>query len=166
MAHWLVKQEPTSYSWNRLVHDGLTRWDGVHNALALQHLRRMAVGDEAFFYHSGEERACVGLLRVASVPRPDPADSRGSWFVEVVPVRPLARPVTLAEIRSDPVFEGIALLRNSRLSVMPIPEVAWERVLERAASPPGSAPKVREGTRRRARPRAPPRRGTGRSRRR
>jgi predicted RNA-binding protein with PUA-like domain len=164
MAHWLVKQEPTTYSWSRLVQDRRTRWDGVHNAQALQHLRRMAVGDEAFFYHSGEERACVGILRVATAPRPDPADLRGSWYVEVVPVRPLPRPVTLTEIRADPVFEGIELLRNSRLSVMPLPDGAWKRVLERAAFPPESAPKLRGGTRRRATSRARPRRGTGRSR--
>ncbi len=121
MAHWLVKQEPTSYSWTRLVRDRRTRWDGVHNALALQHLRRMVVGDEALFYRSGEERACVGILRVASEPRPNPTDTRGSWYVEVVPVRALPRPVSLAEIRAEPAFAGIELLRNSRLSVMPLP---------------------------------------------
>ncbi|HTS34009.1 MAG TPA: EVE domain-containing protein [Thermoplasmata archaeon] len=129
MAHWLVKQEPTSYSFSTLLRDGRTRWDGVHNALALRHLRAMRPGDEAIFYHSGGERACVGILRVASSPRPDPGDSRGSWFVEVTPVRALARPVPLAEIRADRAFEGFTLLRMSRLSVMPVPEPMYARLL-------------------------------------
>jgi predicted RNA-binding protein with PUA-like domain len=166
MAHWLVKQEPTSYSWTRLVRDRRTRWDGVHNALALQHLRRMVVGDEALFYHSGEERACVGILRVASDPRPDPADARGSWYVEVVPVRALARPVSLAEIRADPAFAGIELLRNSRLSVMPLPEAAWTRLLDRATKPTAAPGPVTGGTTRRVKRRARPRPAPARSRRR
>jgi predicted RNA-binding protein with PUA-like domain len=164
VAHWLVKQEPSSYSWGNLVRDGRTRWDGVHNALALQHLRRMAVGDEAVFYHSGSERACVGILRVASSPRPDPNDARGSWFVEVTPVRALARPVTLAEIREDPAFEGIALLRISRLSVMPIPETAWLRILERALFPEAPSRRVTATRKRPSKGPARRRRGTGRSR--
>ena len=166
MAHWLVKQEPSTYSWPRLVKDGRTRWDGVHNALALQHLRRMAVGDEAVFYHSGEERSCVGILRVASEPRPDPKDPRPSWFVEVVPVRPLARPVSLAEIRADPAFAGIELVRNSRLSVMPLPDGAWKRLLERAERPPTLSNKVTGGTTRPAIRRARPRPATAPKRRR
>jgi predicted RNA-binding protein with PUA-like domain len=164
MAHWLVKQEPTSYSWHRLVRDRRTRWDGVHNAQALLYLRQMAVGDEAFFYHSGEERSCVGILRVASPPRPDPDDARRSWFVEVVPVRPLARPVSLTEIRGDPIFDGTLLLRNSRLSVMPFPDAAWKRVLEKAETPLADAAPVKGGTRGRATSRARPRRGSARSR--
>jgi len=166
MAHWLVKQEPTSYPWSRLVTDGRTRWDGVHNALALQHLRRMKKGDEALFYHSGDERACVGILRVTSEPRPDPEDDRRSWYVEVAPVRPLDRPVTLAEIRGDPAFAGIDLLRNSRLSVMPIPDAAWTRLLATAATAEGSSAPVRGGRTRPATRPAPPRRGNVRSRRR
>lgn len=164
MAHWLVKQEPSTYPWTRLVEEGRTRWDGVHNALALQHLRRMAVGEQALFYHSGEERACVGVLRIVTEARPDPRDPRPSWYVEVVPVRPLARPVTLSEIREDPTFEGIELLRNSRLSVMPLPDRAWERVLERAATPSETPPGVRGGTRRRGRLRVRPRPATARRR--
>jgi predicted RNA-binding protein with PUA-like domain len=166
VAHWLVKQEPSSYSWAHLVRDGRTRWDGVHNALALQHLRRMAVGDEALFYHSGAERACVGILRIASEPQPDPDDARGSWFVEVTPVRPLAHPVTLSEIRGDPMFKGLALLRISRLSVMPIPKPSWDRILERARSADPRAPTVKAGTKPRSKRPAPRRPGTGRPRRR
>jgi predicted RNA-binding protein with PUA-like domain len=142
MAHWLVKQEPTSYSFSSLLREGRTRWDGVHNALALRHLRAMRPGDEAIFYHSGGERACVGILRVVSAPRPDPNDSRGSWFVEVTPVRPLARPVPLAEIRSDRAFDGFTLLRMSRLSVMPVPEPMYSRLIalsERAGPSPVTA---------------------------
>jgi predicted RNA-binding protein with PUA-like domain len=164
MAHWLVKQEPTTYSWSRLVADGQTRWDGVHNALALQHLRRMAVGDEAVFYHSGDERACVGILRITTEARPDPKDPRPSWFVEVAPVRPLERPVTLAELRDDPTFAGTELLRFSRLSVMPLPDRAWKGLLARAARPARRTAPLTGGTKRRAPRRAPPRSGSGRPR--
>lgn len=156
MAHWLVKQEPTSYSFARLQREGRTRWDGVHNALALQHLRAMRPGDEAIFYHSGAERACVGILRIATAPRPDPNDSRGSWFVEVSPVRALPRPVSLSEIRSDPGFEGFTLLRMSRLSVMPVPEPMYARLLTLSERP--AAPPVRGAATGRARA-AAPRRG-------
>jgi len=110
MARWLVKQEPSTYSYDRLEKDRSTEWDGVHNALALRHLRGMARGDEAFFYHSGDERAAVGILRVAGAPHPDPKDDRGSWSVRVEPVRRLARPVTLAELREVPGLAGLALL--------------------------------------------------------
>jgi predicted RNA-binding protein with PUA-like domain len=164
VAHWLVKQEPSSYSYARLVADGRTRWDGVHNAQALIHLRAMAVGDEAIFYHSGEERSCVGILRIVTAAVRDVADPRPSWFVEVEPVQPLARPIPLAEIRADPAFRGIDLLRNSRLSVLPLPEAAWSRLIalsDRAG--PASATAGRKGP---ARGRARPRRATGARRRR
>jgi predicted RNA-binding protein with PUA-like domain len=164
MAYWLVKQEPSSYSWSRLVEDGQTRWDGVHNAQALIHLRHMAVGDEAFFYHSGEERACVGILRIVTTALPDPTDTRKSWFVEVAPVRPLPRPVTLAEIRTDPALKGIELVRFSRLSVMPLPDRAWKRILERAARPAEPGPPVTAGTKGRATRPARRRSAPGRSR--
>jgi predicted RNA-binding protein with PUA-like domain len=154
MAHWLVKQEPSTYSWSRLVSDGRTRWDGVHNALALQHLRRMAVGDEAVFYHSGEERACVGILRIATAARPDETDPRPSWYVEVEPVRALPRAVTLTELRDEPSFAGTELLRFSRLSVMPLPDRAWKGLLARAARPPAVGRPVTAGTKGRATSRA------------
>ncbi len=153
MARWLVKQEPSSYSYPDLERDGRTRWDGVHNATALQHLRRMHPGDEAFFYHSGDERACVGVLRVASLPQPDSDDPRRSWWVEVEPVRRLPRPVPLGEIRADPAFAGFDLLRISRLSVLPVPERMWKRIEVLAARPAG--PAVTEGTKGRARGPAP-----------
>jgi predicted RNA-binding protein with PUA-like domain len=129
VGYWLVKQEPSAYSWSDLERDGETEWDGVHNALALRHLREMRVGDLALLYHSGDERACVGILRIVREPKPDPHDDRGSWTVRVRPVRRLKRPVTLAEIRTDPTFVGFDLLRISRLSVMPVRKDRWKGVL-------------------------------------
>jgi predicted RNA-binding protein with PUA-like domain len=161
VAYWLVKQEPTAYSWNHLEEEGETEWNGVHNALALRHLRGMRVGDLALFYHSGDERACVGILRVVRGPTPDPDDTRGSWTVRVRPVRKLRRPVPLAEIRDDPRFAGFDLLRISRLSVMPVSKVHWRALLahESAAALRGRAPTEAPSGRRRAS--GSPPRGTG-----
>jgi predicted RNA-binding protein with PUA-like domain len=141
MAHWLVKEEPTHYAFADLVRDGRTDWSGVHNALALRHLKSMRVGDEGIYYHSGDVRACVGLVRVVTTPRPDPKDDRGSWTVDLAPVAALARPVGLAEIRADPVFEGFDLVRIGRLSVLPVPDAMWKRILAlaRAPGPTGAA---------------------------
>ncbi|HLM92062.1 MAG TPA: EVE domain-containing protein [Thermoplasmata archaeon] len=155
VAHWLVKQEPSSYSYPDLEREGRTRWDGVHNALALQHLRAMRPGDEAYFYHSGEERACVGVLRVTSLPHPDDDDPRRSWWFEVKPVRRLPRPVPLGEIRADPAFAGFELLRMSRLSVLPVPDPMWDRIGWLSARPAASPTAIAKG---RVRGPAPPRR--------
>lgn len=135
MAHWLLKEEPTHYSWSDLVRDGAARWDGVHNPLALRHLRAIAPKDTAFFYHTGSERAAVGIVVAASKPRPDPDDARGSWFLEVKPVRPLRRPVGLAELKQDSALKGFDLLRIPRLSVVPVTGAQWDRILsyEKAA---------------------------------
>ncbi len=156
MAYWLVKQEPSSYWYSDLERDGRTRWDGVHNAAALLHLRAMRSGDQALFYHSGEERACVGVLRVASDPHPDTDDPRRSWWVEVTPDRRLPRPVLLGEIRADPAFSGFDLLRISRLSVLPVPAPMWERIVGLSARPARSP--VREPGKGRARAPVPRRR--------
>jgi predicted RNA-binding protein with PUA-like domain len=129
VAQWLLKEEPTHYSWSDLVRDGRTQWEGVHNALALRHLRSMASGDRALYYHTGSERACVGLVRVTSGPRPDRSDPRGSWSVTVAPVRPLRRAISLAEIRADPALAGLDLLRIPRLSVVPLSDDQWSRLL-------------------------------------
>jgi predicted RNA-binding protein with PUA-like domain len=156
MARWLLKEEPDHYSWADLVRDGSTSWDGVHNALALRYLRAMAVGDPAFFYHTGEERALVGIVEAASAPRPDPDDPRGSWSIEVRPVRPLKRPVRLAELRTDRTLAGFDLLRLPRLSVVPVSEVHWRRLLEHESRP--LAPEVtgaRAGSTRTPAPRRP-----------
>jgi predicted RNA-binding protein with PUA-like domain len=128
MAKWLMKSEPESYGWDDLVRDGRTFWDGVRNNAARLHLSAMRPGDEAFFYHSGEERAIAGIMRIAGEGEPDGED--GAWVkVPVEPVGPLPRPVTLKEIRAEPRLAGMELLRQSRLSVSPVREEEWAAVL-------------------------------------
>ena len=131
MAHWLMKSEPHKYSWDDLVRDDATDWDGVRNNAARLHLRAMKPGDEAFFYHSNEGKAVVGIMRISGPQKPDGAD--GSWVkVPVEPVRPLKRPVTLAEIKAEPELAGMELIRQSRLSVSPVRAEEWRRILEMA----------------------------------
>lgn len=144
MAYWLIKEEPSHYSYEDLVREGATRWTGVHNALALRNLRQMAAGDLAVYYHTGSERACVGLVRITSTPRPDPADPRGSWWVEVRPVRSLRRSISLAELKQDPELAGIDLLRIPRLSVIGITGRQWARVLGHERAGVGVAAPVTE----------------------
>ncbi|HKR25588.1 MAG TPA: EVE domain-containing protein [Allosphingosinicella sp.] len=132
MAKWLMKSEPGTYSWDDLVRDRATDWDGVRNNAARLHLRAMKEGDEAFFYHSGEERAVVGVMRIAGAQKPDGED--GAWVkVPVVPVKPLPAPVTLAAIKAEPSLAGMELIRQSRLSVSPVREEEWARILTLAA---------------------------------
>ncbi len=131
MAFWLMKSEPHVYSWGDLVRDGTTDWDGVRNNAARLHLRAMQPGDEAFFYHSGDERQVVGIMRIAGPQEPDGED--GAWVkVPVEPVRPLPRPVTLTEIKAEPTLARMELIRQSRLSVSPVREEEWAKVLELA----------------------------------
>ena len=131
MAYWLMKSEPDSYSWNDLVREGRTHWDGVRNNAARLHLRAMKQGDEAFFYHSMSDKAVVGIMRITGEGQPDGED--GSWVkIPVEPVRPLARPVTLAEIKAEPELAKMELIRQSRLSVAPVREDEWAKVLETA----------------------------------
>ena len=128
MNRWLMKSEPSSYSWDDLVRDGGTEWDGVRNNAARLHLRAMQVGDEAFFYRSVQEPAIVGITRVVRGPGPDPKDA--AWVsVRVEPLRPLA-PVTLKAIKAEPSLAGMELLRQSRLSVAPVRDEEWAKVLE------------------------------------
>ena len=130
MAYWLMKSEPGSYGWDRLVRDGGTEWDGVRNNAARLHLKAMKAGDEAFFYHSMEERAIVGIMRIAREAQPDPKDK--DWVsVAVEPVRPLG-PVTLKAIKADPRLTGMELIRQSRLSVAPVRDGEWAAILELA----------------------------------
>lgn len=130
MAHWLMKSEPGSYSWDDLVRDGGTDWDGVRNNAARLHLRAMKPGDQALFYHSGEERAVVGIMEIIGPSRPDGAD--GSWVkVPVKPVR-LLKPVTLAAIKAEPKLGKMELIRQSRLSVSPVRDEEWAVVLDLA----------------------------------
>lgn len=128
MAYWLLKSEADSYGWHDLVRDGATEWDGVRNHTAAKHLRAMQVGDEALFYHSGDDKAAVGIARVARAARPDGAD--GKWVsVAVKPVRALPRPVALAAMRAEPALAGMAMLRQSRLSVSPVTEPEWRAIV-------------------------------------
>jgi len=130
MAHWLMKSEPGVYAWDDLVRDKATEWDGVRNPTARQHLRAMNKGDEAFFYHSGDERQVVGIMRVTREARPDPKDP--NWVsVAVEPVRPLG-PVTLKAIKAEPSLAKMELVRLSRLSVSPVRDEEWKKVLEMA----------------------------------
>ncbi|MDP9421704.1 MAG: EVE domain-containing protein [Pseudomonadota bacterium] len=131
MAFWLMKSEPSSYSWDDLVRDGGTMWDGVRNNAARLHLRAMKPGDQAFFYHSMDERAVVGIMKIAGTGQPDGED--GSWVkVPVEPVRPFGKPVTLAAIKAEPRLAKMELIRQSRLSVAPVREEEWKLILEMA----------------------------------
>ena len=134
MAHWLMKSEPDSYSWSELVRDGGTEWDGVRNNAARLHLKAMKKGNEAFFYHSMSDKAVVGIMRITREAQPDPKDA--DWVsVRVEPVKPLPRPVTLAEINAEPRLAKMELIRQSRLSVAPVREEEWTVVLELARRP-------------------------------
>jgi len=132
VAHWLMKSEPESYSWSDLVRDGSTAWDGVRNNAARLHLKAMKPGDEAFFYHSMSDKAVVGIMRILQEAQPDPRDA--DWVsVRVEPVKALARPVTLAEIKAEPRLAKMELIRQSRLSVAPVRDEEWKVVLELAS---------------------------------
>lgn len=129
MAYWLFKEEPSTYSFADLERDGQTTWGGVSNPLAQKHLRSVRRGDQVFFYHTGDERAVIGVMEVVSDPTPDPEDPAGKRVVVVVrPVRRLPQPVTLAAIKADPAFADWELVRMARLSVMPVPAPLWQRI--------------------------------------
>ena len=131
MAHWLMKSEPGTYSWSDLVREGSTEWDGVRAPAARLHLKAMKRGDEAYFYHSGNERSVIGVMRVTREAAPDPKDP--DWVsVAVEPVRELARPVTLKQVKADPRLGKMELVRQSRLSVSPVRDEEWKAVLELA----------------------------------
>lgn len=127
--NWLMKEEPTHYSFDDLVRDKKTSWTGVKNALAQKHLRSIEKGDRIFFYHTGDEKAVVGIARAAGAAYPDPADPDGKLHaVDVVPVKKLAAPVTLASIKADKWFASFPLVRMARLSVMPVTDAEWDRI--------------------------------------
>ena len=131
MAYWLMKSEPTKYGWDDLVRDGGTDWDGVRNNAARLHLRAMQPGDLAFFYHSMADKAVVGIMAIAGPGQPDGPD--GAWVkVPVKPVKPLAKPVTLAAIKAEPRLAKMELIRQSRLSVAPVRDAEWALVLAMA----------------------------------
>ena len=132
MAYWLMKSEPHVYSWDDLVRDGGTDWDGVRNNAARLHLRAMQPGDEAFFYHSGDEKAVVGIMRIAGAQKPDGED--GAWVkVPVEPVRAL-KPVTLKDVKAEPALAKMELIRQSRLSLSPVRDEEWAKVLGMAGN--------------------------------
>jgi predicted RNA-binding protein with PUA-like domain len=124
-----MKSEPGSYSWQDLIRDGSTEWDGVRNNAARLHLKAMKRGDEAFFYHSMDERSVIGIMRITREAAPDPRDP--DWVsVKVEPVRELERPVTLKEIKGEPKLAKMELIRQSRLSVAPVREEEWATILK------------------------------------
>ena len=129
MNHWLMKSEPDTYGWKTLVADKRTNWDGVRNPQATNNLKAMKKGDRAFFYHSGEERAVVGVCEIVKEYYPDPRDKSGRFgMVDVAPVEPVKTPVTLAAVKADPRFADFLLVRQSRLSVMPVNEAWWKLI--------------------------------------
>jgi predicted RNA-binding protein with PUA-like domain len=137
MAYWLFKEEPSHYSFDDLVRDKKAVWSGVANNLALKHLRSVAKGDRVFYYHTGDEKAVVGVMEVTRPAYADPAeDDPRLVVVDVKPVDRLKRPVTLAEIKANPKFADFALVRISRLSVMPVTGAQWTEI-ERMARQPG-----------------------------
>jgi predicted RNA-binding protein with PUA-like domain len=126
MAYWLLKSEPDVYSYDDLVRDKKTEWDGVNNNTALMHIRAMNKGDLAIIYHTGDERAAIGIAEIISGPHPDPLlDEPKRVVMTVKPKKKFKRPVALPEIKADPVFAGWDLLRIGRLSVVPVPEKMW-----------------------------------------
>ncbi|MDJ0969850.1 MAG: EVE domain-containing protein [Kiloniellales bacterium] len=126
MAYWLVKSEPGTWSWDDQVRDGTAEWDGVRNYQAANNLKAMKIGDRAFFYHSVNEKQIVGIVEVVKEYYPDPSDESGRFgMVDFKAVKPVAKPVSLAQIKAEPRLEGIALVRQSRLSVMPISADHW-----------------------------------------
>jgi predicted RNA-binding protein with PUA-like domain len=128
-VNWLIKEEPTHYSFDNLVRDGSTAWTGVRNPLAQKHLQSMHKGDRIYFYHTGDEKAVVGIAKAASAPYADPADKTGKLHaIDVAPVKKLKSPVTLASIKADKAFGSFPLVRISRLSVMPVTDEEWERI--------------------------------------
>ena len=127
--NWLFKEEPTHYSFDDLVRDGKTSWSGVKNPLAQKHLRSVKKGDRVFYYHTGDEKAVIGIARAASDAYPDPNDKAGKLVtVDVVPGKKLKRPVSLAEIKARAFFEEFPLVRISRLSVMPVSDREWSEI--------------------------------------
>jgi predicted RNA-binding protein with PUA-like domain len=135
MAYWLFKQEPSTYNYSQLEKDGMTVWDGVSNNLALKHLRNVKRGDKAIFYHTGDERQAVGIMEIVSDPYVDPKkESKSLVVINVKPERKLKKPVTLEQFKTDPAFVNWELVRISRLSVMPIPEKLWERIMRMSSS--------------------------------
>ena len=133
MSYWLIKSEPSVYPWDQLVKDKKTCWDGVRNYAARIHLRAMKKGDEAFFYHSNEGMEIVGIAKIIKEAYQDPTTTEDAWVaVDVAPVRKLKNPVKHASIKAAPMLAQMALMRLSRLSVQPVTEAEWKKILQMA----------------------------------
>src|SRR5438094_9422546 len=133
-SFWLVKQEPSSYSWSDFVVEAQTSWTGVRNYTARNNLRKMRIGDEVLCYHSGEEKAVVGIAKVMRTAYPDATAKEGDWpTVNLAPIKSLRCPVALREIKANPRLKGIPLVRQSRLSVMPLPQAEFREIVKMSA---------------------------------
>jgi predicted RNA-binding protein with PUA-like domain len=132
MAHWLYKSEPGTWSWDDHVKASVTHWDGVRNFQAASNMKKMAVGDRGFFYHSGETREIVGVVEVVRTWYPDPKDETGKFgLVDLKVVGPMPKPVSLTEIKQDPALAEMVLVKNSRLSVQPVTDAEWDYLCKR-----------------------------------
>jgi len=130
MKYWLVKSEPNTYSFSNLLHDKKTVWDGVRNFAARNHLRAMQPRDQALFYHSGDDKAVMGLAEVVKAAYPDPSAKEGDWSaVDLQVVKALLKPVSLSVIKSTPSLQEMPLIRQSRLSVMPVTQAEFKKIL-------------------------------------
>lgn len=136
MRYWLLKSEPSAYSWDQLVKDGRTNWSGVRNFQAANNLKAMKNGDRAFFYHSNEGLDIVGIVEIVKEAYPDPSDKQGRFvMVDVRPLQPVKKPVTLAAIKAEPKLADLALVRQSRLSVVPVAAEEWRVICKMAGVP-------------------------------
>jgi predicted RNA-binding protein with PUA-like domain len=146
-GRWLVKQEPEDYSWDDLVRDGSTQWTGVRNFQARNNLRQMNVGDEVFFYHSGKEKSVVGIARVSKAAYPDPTTKEEGWIaVDIKPVKKLKNSVSLADIKANTKLRDLLLVRQARLSVMPVAEGEFEEILQMSNDPTSQTLRIHRGT--------------------
>ena len=135
MQYWLMKSEPSKYSWDDLVRDKRTIWDGTRNHQVAIYLKLMAMGDQIFFYHSNEGLEAVGIMEVVGLAHPDVTDPKGVFYaVDVVPVRALAKPVTLAAMKAEPTLADMAMFRQFRLSVLPLEKKHWDTILAMSQS--------------------------------
>ena len=133
MAYWLVKSEPFKYSWNQMVSDGTTYWDGVRNYQAANNMKAMKIGDKAFFYHSNEGKEIVGIVEIIKEYYPDHTDESGRFgMVDVKAVKPVPQPVTLADMKANPDLADLSLIRQSRLSVCPVADKHWDIISKMA----------------------------------
>ncbi|HKW52141.1 MAG TPA: EVE domain-containing protein [Stellaceae bacterium] len=136
MRYWLLKSEPSAYSWDQLVKDGRTNWSGVRNFQAANNLKAMKTGDRAFFYHSNEGLDIVGIVEIVKEAYPDPSDKQGRFImVDVRPLQPVKQPVTLAAIKAEPKLADLALVKQSRLSVVPVAAEEWRVICKMAGVP-------------------------------